>query len=151
MGMLLFPFVLNAQADGESVSPDSLAAYPSFVASDVKLFFQLIFGLAIVIILLILTLWVLRFIMRSRLTGAAGAAGDAVTVLTIRYLDPRKAVALVRIMNRVFIIGVADQSLTTLGELTPEEAGALQRDATNNHQVFANIFDRIRKRRSSLS
>jgi flagellar biogenesis protein FliO len=151
MGIFLFPFALHAQTPGVTAAPDSLAVSPSFITSDVKLFFQLIFGLAIVIILLILTLWVLRFIMRSRLAGAAGVDGDAVTVLTIRYLDPRKAVALVRVMDRVFIIGVADQSLTTLGELTPEEAGALQRDATNNQQVFAHIFDRIWRRRSNPS
>ena len=148
LGTLFTTCIRTVSAATTAAAQDSLAVEPVLVTSEVKLFFQLIFGLAIVIILLILTLWVLRFFMRSRLSGVAG---DAITVLTIRYLDPKKAVALVRVLDRVFIIGVAEQAVTMLGELTPEEASAVQLDATKNRQVFAHIFDRIRNRQRDSS
>ena len=125
---------------------DSVSALSPYGVSDLKLFMQLIFGLAIVLILLILTLWILRYIMRARFSGIAG---DAVQILSMRYIEPKKAIALVKVMDRVFIIGIAEQALTTLGELTPEEAGTIRLDREQNRQPFGSILARLRERGST--
>ena len=130
-----------AHVSGQTAaSADSVLTVPSFGTSDLKLFMQLIFGLAIVLILLIFTLWILRYITRARFSGITG---DAVRILSMQYIEPKKAIALVQVMDRVFILGIAEQAITTLGELTPEEAGAIRLDAEQNRQSFGSIFKRL--------
>ena len=118
----------------------------AYLTSELKLFLQLIIGLAIVIILLILTLWILRYIIRGRFSGVGE---DAICVLAMRYIEPKKAIALVRVTDRVFIIGIAEQALTTLGELTPEETEQLHLDAQPSPQVFGSLLARLRRRGAS--
>ena len=123
-----------------SSATDSLLAQSPF-SLGLKLFAELIIGLAIVIILLILTLWVLKYISRMRFPGPGA---EPIQVLSTRYLEPKKAIALVRIGGRVFVIGIAEQALTTLGELSPEQASTLHLDAQQNPQVFQNLLSRFR-------
>ena len=120
-----------------AVAGDSLATYSNSVYSDVNLFFRFIIGLAIVIILLILTLWVLKQVMKLRVSGVAD---NAIDVLAIRYVEQRKAVALVRVLNRVLIVGIAENSLTTLGELTSEEIGSLKLEKKTLPGIWNNTF-----------
>lgn len=146
---LCFPFltpaVLNAaQAINNTgtVSGDSLATYTNPVNSDVNLFFRFIIGLAIVLILLILTLWVLKQVMKL---SVSGIADNTIDVLAIRYVEQKKAVALIRVLNRVLIVGIADNSLSTLGELTSEEVGSLKLDKKTrpgnwNKSIFKRFF-----------
>jgi len=127
-------------------SGDSLAAYTNSVHSEINLFFRFIIGLAIVIILLILTLWVLKQVMKLRVSGIAD---DAIDVLAIRYVEQRKAIALVRVLNRVLIVGIAESSRSTLGELTSEEIGSLQLDKKTQPRVWNNtIFTRLFRKKS---
>ena len=138
------PAFLNAAQSVHNtglVSGDSLAAYTNSINSEVNLFFRFIIGLAIVIILLILTLWVLKQVMKLRVSGVAD---NAVDVLAIRYVEQRKAVALIRVLNRVLIVGIADNSLSTLGELTSEEIGSLKLDKKTRPGIWKNsIFKRF--------
>ncbi|MFC1512336.1 hypothetical protein ACFL5H_03980, partial [Candidatus Latescibacterota bacterium] len=72
----------TSQPVGE-YNPDSLVTTSAYLTSELKLFLQLIIGLAIVIILLILTLWILRYIIRGRFSGVGE---DAISVLAMRYI-----------------------------------------------------------------
>ena len=122
--------------------PAVLIAAQAVHNSEVNLFFRFIIGLAIVIILLILTLWVLKQVMKLRVSGIAD---NAIDVLAIRYVEQRKAVALIRVLNRVLIVGIADNSLSTLGELTSEEIGSLKLDkktrpGIRNNSIFKKFF-----------
>jgi flagellar protein FliO/FliZ len=119
---------------------DSLLS-PNTFGTSLRLFSELIFGLAIVIILLILTLWVLKSISRFRFPATGQ---EPIQLLSMRYLEPKKAIALVRIAGHVYIIGVADQALTNLGELSSEETDSLRIDAQQNQQVFKNLLARFR-------
>ena len=150
---LCFPFfrpavLIAAQAvhNTGAVSVDSLAAHTNPINSEVNLFFRFIIGLAIVIILLILTLWVLKQFMKLRVSGIAD---DAIDVLAIRYVEQRKAVALVRVLNKVLIVGIAENSLSTLGELTSEEIGGLKLDKKTRPGIWNNsIFTRFFRKKS---
>jgi len=142
---LCFPFfnptVINAAQTAYNktgaVSGDSLAAYTNSINSEINLYIRFIIGLAIVIILLILTLWVLKQVMKLRVSGVAD---NAIDVLAIRYVEQRKAVALVRVLNRVLIVGIAENSLTTLGELTSEEIGSLKLEKKTLPGIWNNTF-----------
>ena len=133
-------FAFAQDTAAQPLASDSLMIQTPF-AITLKLFAELIIGLAIVIILLILTLWILKYISRFRFPSMGV---EPIQVLSLRYLEPKKAIALVRVADRVFIIGVADQALTTLGELSLEEAGTLHLDVQQNQQVFKAILSRFR-------
>ena len=142
MWTMLAGFAHAQEPDSAQIhAPDSLLTESSYLTSEFKLFMQLIIGLAIVIILLIITLWVLKYIIRFRFSSIGE---DAIQVLAMRYIEPKKAIALVRVMDRVFVIGIAEQALTNLGELSPEETGNLNLDAQKNQQPFGTILSRLR-------
>ena len=141
-----FPYCPAVLADigPETVSNGSPPTVPENLRGEISMFFRFIFALAIVLILLILTLWVLRQALKVRFFGAAGGAID---LLAIRHIDQRKAIALVRVGNRVLIVGLAENSLSSLGELTSEEIGALTLDKNDesgirNLPVFKRFFGR---------
>jgi len=79
-------------------------------------------ALALTLVLMVLAVWALKKLMGA---AAVRSDGDIVTIIELRYLAPKKAVALVKVLDRVLIVGVTDQSLTSLGELTAEEAATL--------------------------
>lgn len=134
----------GAQVNG-TVSGDSLISYSNSVNSDINLFVRFIFALAIVLILLILTLWFLKYIMKLRNSG--GMHGE-IDVLEIRYIEPKKAIAIVRVLNRVMIIGLAENSITALGELSSEEIGNLNLDKKPDPGIFRNILSKYKGKKS---
>ena len=128
-------------------SGDSLSAKTNTITSEINLFFRFIIGLAIVIILLILTLWVLKQVMKLRVSGVAD---DAIDVLAIRYIEQRKAVTLIRVLNRVLIVGIAENSISALGELTSEEIGSLKLDKKTELGIWNNILTKFLKKKSDF-
>jgi len=138
-------FLYAAQGENNTSisSSDSLIQYTNSLDSELSLFSHfiiVIIGLAIVIILLILTVWVLKQILRLR---GSGIADGAIDVLAIRYLEQKKAIALIRVLKKVLIIGIAENSVTTLGELSSEEIGNLNLDKKTESGVFGNILKRF--------
>jgi flagellar biogenesis protein FliO len=74
-----------------------------------------------------------------------GITGSAIRILEIHYLDPKKAIALVKILDRTYIIGYADSSISTLGELTPEETARLNENRQAESSSFGNLLARFTK------
>jgi len=63
-----------------------------------------------------------RFIFnRNNLPAAQGR----ITVLNTSYLAPKKSIHLVKVINRVLVVGVTEQSITTLSEFNGEDAEPL--------------------------
>ena len=139
--------IYSAEGNTESgaAAGDSLTAYTNSLKSDINLFLRFIFALAIVLFLLILTLWFLKYIMRLRTSGGAHGAID---VLEIRYIEPKKAVAIIRVLNRVMIIGLAENSISALGELSSEEIGTLNLDKKTDPGIFGNILSKYKEKKS---
>lgn len=124
---------------------DSLTSFSPSIGPEINLFVRFIFGLAIVIILLILTLWLLRHLMSLR---TSGMAVDAVDVISIRYLEQKKAVALVRVLERVLIVGFSDNSVSLLGELTPEEVAGLRIAEKKTENPFSDVLKKIMSKKN---
>ena len=138
-----FLYAAQGENDISISSSDSLIQYTNSLDSELNLFGHfiiVIIGLAIVIILLILTVWVLKQILKLR---GSGVVDGAIDVIAIRYLEQKKAVALIRVLRRVLIIGIAENSVTTLGELSSEEIGNLNLDKKTESGVFDNILTRF--------
>ena len=58
--------------------------------------------------------------MVTRFTG--GRYGGSVRVLGISYIAPKKAIGIVRVLNRVYVIGISESSMDTIGEIPLNEA-----------------------------
>jgi len=78
-------------------------------------------ALLITLVLLVTAVWVLKRFIGPGIKGG----GRSITVVDVTYVAPRKAVALIRVLDRVFIVGITEDSMSTLGELSPEDANAL--------------------------
>jgi flagellar biogenesis protein FliO len=142
-GLMLALFFVVRAAYAEQA--DSLSSFSPTLGPEINLFVRFIFGLAIVIILLILTLWLLKHLMRFK---TPGMDANAIDVISIRYLEQKKAVALVRVLERVLIVGISDNSVSLLGELTSEEASGIKIAAARNVNVFGDILKKIISKKS---
>ena len=75
-------------AFGASGAPVPGSGIPLFVAA-----LKVVSALALTLVLMVLAVWALKKMMGA---AAMRSAGDAVTVIELRYLAPKKAVALVK-------------------------------------------------------
>ncbi len=95
-------------------------------------------ALGLTIVLLVAAVWILKRILKFR--EIPGLTGGAVSILEMHYIAPKKAVALVKVLERILIVGISEQSLNTLGELTPEEIKNLEVGKKPESGVFKNIL-----------
>ncbi|MHB9027360.1 MAG: FliO/MopB family protein [Candidatus Latescibacterota bacterium] len=133
---LFFPKGVMAESD----------PFPAQGAPEINLLWQtiqVVFALAITIVLLVGAVWVFKKILGFK--RFPGIPGGAIRILEIHYLDPKKAIALVKILDRTFIVGYADSSISTLGELTPEETARLDDNRQTESSPFGNILARFTK------
>ena len=107
---------------------------------------QMAFGLAIVIVLLFASLWVLRRLSAPRGTGAA------LKVLGAAAVGPRERVVLVEVGNDVLVLGVAPGQVNKLHELSKDTlaaalAAATQPAEAGSPQGFASWLKQATERR----
>jgi len=142
---------LNAVSSFASGTADSTGFLSDTTRSNVNLFFQVlsvIGWLAVVLVLLVFALWVLKKVLR--LKGGTGSAGGTIQILEIKHLDQKKSIALVKVFDRVLIVGCTDSSLSGLGELSAEEISRMKFEEPEDTGVFDTVLSRFTgKNRSS--
>ena len=80
---------------------------------------KVILVLGFILILILITIALMKKIMEGRLGGQFH--NSAIRVLGITYIAPKKAIGLVRVLNRVYIIGMSESSMDAIGEIPLEE------------------------------
>jgi len=136
--------LFGAVSSYASVTADSTGFLSDSTRSNVNLFIQafyVIVWLFVVLILLVFALWVLRKVLRFK--GVTGIAGGAVQILEIQHIDPKKSIALVRILDRVLIVGCTENAISGLGELSADEIGRLKIEEPQDTKVFGTILSRL--------
>ncbi len=86
---------------------------------------RIFFSLLVVLLLM----WALAKVARRPLAGRGGAA---LSVLARQPLSRGAAVAVVRVGERAYVVGVTDQNVTLLAEADPD---AIEAAAHPNHEV----------------
>ena len=81
---------------------------------DGSLFLKVVLNLAIVLVLIVISLFVIQ---RLQLRGGLGSRKKQMTLLESLRLSPRQALHLVRVGKQVFLVGATDQALNVLGEV----------------------------------
>ncbi len=118
--------------------------FPETARSEINLLaetFKVLLALGLTLVLLVAVLWVLRTAVRGK--AVAGMDGGVIRILETRHIDPKKKIVLVRVLDRVLIIGCAEQSLTHLGELSTDDIDRLNSAPTAEPGVFKAILDRF--------
>ena len=100
---------------GETVTSPSAG----MVTADLLPSLWRLFGaLALVLVLAWGTMWIAKRVLRGRV---AGVNKSDLKVLDRVYLAPRRSVEIVSIGNRVLVLGVTDQAISMLTELSDED------------------------------
>ena len=138
LSLLTFMLHLSAEASADTGTPS-----PPGVPEINLLWnsFQVILALIITLLLLVGTVWLFKKIMRFR--QFPGISGGAIRIIEIHHVDPKKAIVLVKILDRVMVIGFSENSVTSLGELTREEIESLNIPTRTEKDVFGTILDRL--------
>ncbi|MBD3401813.1 flagellar biosynthetic protein FliO [candidate division GN15 bacterium] len=111
--------------------------------------FKMIAALVIVIACIYGGLYLLNRQMKRRQFGKAGGTLD---VIETAFVGPKKTVSLVRIADRAVLVGVTDNQITVLTELSePETARILAEQQQPSQEAFGTVlhtaFDRMKKLR----
>ena len=82
-------------------------------------------SLALILAMVYGVVWVLRRFLRHRV--AADDRGAAIEILESAYLGPKKSLVLVRALDRLMLVGVCEQSISTVAEFTDDGEAVLKR------------------------
>jgi len=102
---------------------------------------KLVAALGFTVLLLVFVIWVMKKIFEAKNIGSFSK--KLINIIEIQYLAPKKAIALVKIADRVFIIGVSEDTMTNLGELSSEETVGMDSLKNAENIPFKNIFEKI--------
>ena len=91
--------------------------------------------------MLVFALWVLKKVLK--LKGGPVIAGGSIQILEIKHLDQKKSIALVKVLDRVLVVGCTDSSLSGLGELSAEEISRLKVEEPADAGVFDTVLSRF--------
>ncbi len=141
---------LATLADGPNQLVVDGASSPEPTGSMTGAVIKMISALAVVIVAVYVGLYFLRKLMGSK--AASGGRRDILDVIQTTYVGQHKAIALVRVAHRSVLVGVTDNQITTLTELTEDETAEILAESPVNRQPvdrFAGILraagDRLRQ------
>jgi flagellar protein FliO/FliZ len=119
---VLLCVLLPSMAVGEEVATVGQAAVGTATdlgVSDLMPSLWRLFGALLLVVVLIWgTMWIARRVLKGRMTGASGSD---MRVLDRVFLGPRRSIEVVTVGNRFLVVGVTDQSISMLTELSEED------------------------------
>ena len=135
-------YIVDTSLGYAAQHPDSsMVPYTKMMNPEFNLFWssvKVVTALAVTFVILVVIVWILKRIFEFK--KIPGISGGSIAVLDIRYIAPKKAVVLIKVVQRVLIVGFSDNSVTTLGELSPEEIERLELNKKTDSGVFRTIL-----------
>ena len=100
-------------------------------------------ALLLIVVLIFAVVFVLRRYVFSR--NGSGPGSGEVRVLNSTFLGPKKSIHLVKVLNRILVLGVSDTQIATLSEFKAEEAEEflVQDVSGRKEQSFAGILQTL--------
>ena len=144
--LFISAFCPNGRCEGLSAVPGDAASAVTPVASGINypdglsLLMRMLGSLALVSCLIIGVVFLLRRYVFGR--NGTGNAGGEIKVLSTTFLGPKKSIYLVRVLNRILVLGVSESQMQTLSEFTSDEAEDLLPDTQQEikEQPFSKIL-----------
>ena len=124
------------------VLPQSSTGTTTDTGAPIWAIVKMLCALAVVIVVLYGGLYLLKRMMTNRRFAASQDA--ALEVMESAYVGPKKMVSLVRVGKKAVLIGVTDQQISMLTELTPEETTTMlaQAPKAKTSESFGQLFKR---------
>ncbi len=113
---------LNSGSTTDTLLAQSPEATPEFVGTAMPSMLRMISALVIVIACIYGGLWLLK---RSMNRGLARGGGRILEVLETTAVAPKKTISLVRVADKAVLVGVTDNGITMLTELSPEKTAEI--------------------------
>ncbi len=125
--LLIFPFG-SLSTEFTASAPDSISAIQSAPKEPATFDYgaamvRTALSLAIVLLLLALMILGIKWLQRKSLLGRG--ATEVLGVVGTLNLGPKRNVTLVRVADRVLVVGISEAGLALLAELSKEEAAAV--------------------------
>ncbi len=108
-----------------------------FIASLVKM----ISALAAVLGIMLAGLWTVRKLMKK--TGAGVDDGQAIRILSTRYLGPKSSIMLVDVLGQVIVVGVTGSQISMLSTITDEDSLERAKTSTGGERDSQAFLDQI--------
>lgn len=102
---------------------------------------KLVFPLFLIIALLY---GVLLFVKKYQFRGSK-ISSDNLKILTTMMLMPKKYLSVIKVNNKVLILGVSEQSITLLKEMNAEEFNLNDENQFSDNQNFLDLFKKMIK------
>jgi len=133
---------LMAQASGEKELP-----VPN-VTQDI---FPTLAKLGVVLLVIVALIYATMIVLRKMSLGRSGFAGGkgSLEVLERSYFAPKKFVCLLRVEKKVLLVGVAENSINLLADVSDQEFGALE--AAHRKAAGKSFGSYLKQARTQLS
>ncbi len=142
LGILLLFLIIPVDANCQTltISKDSTVSkqvlpHSGSEISLVKAVFKTIMALVLVILLVIGFIMGMKWLQNQ--TRIRGAGFDAFSIVGSLSLGPKKSIYLVRIVERVLVVGVSENNINILTELDAEEAKLFWQHPAKKQNSFA--------------
>ena len=133
----IFPAVVFAQA------ADSVNVTPAEPVLTFWTVFRLILALALVLALIMATVWLVKKLNPGMVrTGSSGT----IRILSATYLGPKKGLYLIKVLDRVILVGMTENSVQPITEFSGDEEAVrlLESEADKSGGGgFQNILSRL--------
>lgn len=92
-------------------------AYAAEMEIDMQSYFRVVWGLAVVVALML----GIYYLVRRRFSPLHGKADRIITVVEIQPIMPKKSLCLVKVHGREILLGITQDSITTITEFTDNQ------------------------------
>jgi flagellar protein FliO/FliZ len=145
IALLLFSSPLSFSAEQAIVQVDSSASVQSSAVNPIGFDYgaaMLRTGLAflIVIALLVGLFFGIKWLQKKSRNGGGGR--ETLSIVGTLSLGPKRNVALIRIVNRILVVGISEGGIALLTELSAEEADAVLQSKAKSPYSFSALFAR---------
>ncbi|MCK4573471.1 MAG: flagellar biosynthetic protein FliO [candidate division Zixibacteria bacterium] len=137
---------VSQEATTGGVSAGNTAFFSSAMPSLVKL----LSALAVVILCIYVGVFLLKKLMGRKYTG--GGRSDALEVIESSYVGPKKTVTLLRVGERAVLVGVAENQMSMLTELSRDETAKIleqsrseEEQPMNFKSILSTASDKLRE------
>lgn len=115
----------------------------------VSSFLKMIFALAIVLGLLIGVMYFVKKFMQQ--TGPASDNSALINVISSRYLGPKNRIVLVEVIDKILVVGISNQQMTTLAVIEDPQSIAKIKTGKANSRIVDFPGSKLAKYMSALS
>ncbi|MFH1079619.1 MAG: flagellar biosynthetic protein FliO [Pseudomonadota bacterium] len=113
---------------------NEIAFFPSLL--------KMLFALAIVIGLIVATMYVLRKYLNP---PPVSRDGSLIQIVSTRYIGPKCSIMLVEVLGNVIVLGLANGQMTVLTTIVDDQALEIMKTVRENESLQPVLVDRLKR------